>query len=242
MFTVSLSTIYSISKTLGPELEILSNLNITERFHFLYLLKKSIINENVIGRITSKSKIFNDPFELLRYRKGVSLQSRSLMLATSLFLPHSIVMGLSVDQVNIDIILDSSRNMWCYWGLAIEEFEFLLRKDAVSFFKLLQLDGYLNFPTNSEDSLRVLLFSTLREFSFFSDKLIFNEDNILFKTDNNLTNLEKDFGFISRSFPDSPESFSFIDYDLEDKLIRVALSQRKEQIFSLGNSLKRIRN
>ena len=94
MFTVSLSTIYSISKTLGPELEILSNLNITERFHFLYLLKKSIINENVIGRITSKSKIFNDPFELLRYRKGVSLQSRSLMLATSLFLPHSIVMGL----------------------------------------------------------------------------------------------------------------------------------------------------
>lgn len=236
--TISLSTIFSIAKTIGPELEILSSLNNTERFHLLYLLKKSIINERIAGRISSKTKVFTDPFELLRYRKGLSLQTRSIMLATALFMPHSIVLGIPINQIDINVILESSRILWSYWGLTIEEFEFLLRKEAIYHLKSLGYPKFFDHPNNPKDCVRILFFSTLKELAFFNDKLVFTEDNVLFKSNNNLCLLEKDFAFIDRLIPDLPDSISEFDYDLEDKLIRLAFNQRKDVTFSVENFVK----
>jgi hypothetical protein len=236
--TVSLTTLFSMSKSLGPELEILSSMNTTERLHFLYLLKKSIINEKVAGRISSKSRMFNDPFELLRYRKGLSLQSRSIMLATAIFLPHSIVLGLSINQINIDWIITSAQIVWSYWGLSLEEFEYLLRKEALCYLKTVNRKNDVTIPATLKDSIRILFLSTIREFTFFEDKLIFNEDNVLLKSNENLTLLEKEFGFINRPFPNLPDNISNFDYDLEDKLIRVAFNQRKDQVLQINSIFK----
>ena len=239
--TISLTTTFSIAKSIGPELEILSSLNINERYHFLYLLKKSIINEKASGHISSKSKIFSDPFELLRYRKGLSLQSRSIMIATSLFLPHSLVLGLPINKINIDVIIESAYQTWSYWGFSYEEFEFLLRKEALYYSKSLEYKNYFEKPNDIKDAVRILFQSTLRELNAFEDEINFSEDNLFFKTNENLTPLEKDFGFIRRSMPEIPESIANFDYDLEDKLIRLAFNQRKNLSFSKENFFKKIK-
>lgn len=236
--TISLSTTFSIAKSLGPELEILSSLNTSERYQFIYLLKKSIINEKISGRISSKSRIFQDPFELLRYRKGLSMQTRSIMLATAIFLPNSITIGLPINQINIELILESAYKIWAYWGFSYEEFDFLLRKEAMYNFNSLKKKNHQITPNTIKDSVRIVFLSTLKEIASFEDKIEFSEDNVLFKTNENLTLLEKDFGFINRTMPDIPENFSNFDYNLEDKLIRVAFNQRKNLNYNTKNFIR----
>lgn len=71
--SVDFSIVCALSKTLGPELEFLSSMGVTERFEYLQSLKYRLANEKLSGSLISKSKMFFDKFELLKYRRALSL-------------------------------------------------------------------------------------------------------------------------------------------------------------------------
>lgn len=235
--SLSLTTLFSLSKTLGAELEILSNLSTKERLNYLQILHRDVLHQKVSGNLNSLYTTFNDPYQLLKFRKGVALQSRSIMLSTSVFLPHTLVMGLSIDQVDISMILHSSRLIWNYLSLRDEEFDFLLKKQANLYFfsKKVEINKFFSLPLDLLDSIRLLLFSELESFSSLTNGVIFEEDFVLLRSENNLTKLENDFKFIKRLLPIFPENILHSQYELSNNLIRVAVNQRKEYIFNLGN-------
>jgi hypothetical protein len=102
-----LSAIFSISKTLGPELETLSILNRKERIIFLQSLQKNILNDKISGSISSSNHIYSNSYELQSYRKALSFQFRSIMVASPLLLPNSIVTGISINSISICVSMNS---------------------------------------------------------------------------------------------------------------------------------------
>lgn len=232
--TNRLSTVFSIAKTLGPELETLVLLSVNERFNYLNNLTEVVINEKVTGRLGSENKIFNDPFELMKYRRGLSLQTRSTLLATAIFLPHSLVLGLSVSQIDFEVIIDSCRSLWLFWGLDLEDFDFLLRKEAFIELKNIKDNFVFREPLSCFDSLKVIMFSLFKNFLSFQNELFF-DDNVVLRYDNNIVPLENLLGFIKRFIPFLPKEINLSNSDLRDNLVRLALEQRKERIFNLEN-------
>jgi hypothetical protein len=238
--TLSLTTLFALSRTLGAELETLSSLNGKERFQFLFNLQNSILNKKISATIISNYRIFNDPYQILKFRKGISLQSRSVMIASSIYIPHSLVIGMSIDHVDLKVILQSCRLIWAYLSLSEEEFDFLLKKEASIYLSSigLRFKKLFNLPLDLLDCIRLMLISELEIFSPIIDDLFFKEDYIFLRCDNNLTNLENDFKFIKRLIPNFPSNVFLSDYDLGSSLIRVAVNQRKEHVFNLVNVFK----
>nr|YP_009145553.1 maturase [Trachelomonas volvocina]AKL82465.1 maturase [Trachelomonas volvocina] len=234
---LTFSSIFSVSKTLGQELELLVSLSSKERFNFLYNVLNSLIVDNSSGKLSSEFKAFNDPFELFKYRKALSLKCRSVMLATSIFLPHSIVFGIPVSQINLELIVRSCRSLWSFWGLDIEDFDFLLYKDAYSNFYNVNEMSFLKKPSDSTECLKIILWSVFKNFSNLKDGLIF-DDNIILRNDKNIVRLENELGFIQRSGPLFPNELYLSSYDLKDNLIRVAADQRKSRALVLESMVK----
>ena len=232
---IELSVTSALSKTLGPELESLSNLNLYERFNYLRSLKAKVMAEKFVGSLSSKSKILFDPFEMNKYRKSLSLQTRSIMVATSLFLPHTFVVGIPISLVNINFILESCKFLWDFWGLDVSEFEFSLQKEAAVYSNNSNL---IDPSMNILDAVKILVFSELKGVVFFSKELDFTDDLIALKSENNLTLLESDLGFIKRNFPKLPAEFFISDFNLKDDLLRQSLDQRKLDCFRVTNFYK----
>lgn len=238
---LTFTSIFSIARTLGPELELLVSLSVQERFNFLYNILNSLIMDNYGGKLSSEYKVFNDPFELFKYRKALSLKCRSVMLATSIFLPHSITFGTPINHVNLELIIRSCRSLWSFWGLDVEDFDFLLYKDAYTNF---HNGGEINFsrkPCDNIDCLRIILWSVFKRFSNLKDYLVFDDDIIL-RNDNNIVKLESELGFIKRSGPFFPNELNLSSYDLKDNLIRVAFEQRKSRLLVLESMVKNLGN
>lgn len=238
--SLSLNALYALSKTLGVELEVISTLQNNERFNYLRNLQKSISVQRVSSNILSKYKTFNDPYQVLKFRKGLSLQSRSVIVASSIFLPHSIVFGLPIDKVDITIILNSCKAIWLSLSLQEEEFDFLLKKEAYFYLSSsgLRFKELFNFPLKNSDCVRLLLLSEFELFNAYKDNLSFDEDYIILRSENNLTLLESDFRFIKRLIPSFPDDVLLSDYDLSNNLVRVAINQRREHVSNLGNLFK----
>jgi hypothetical protein len=57
--------------------------------------------------MTAKPHILSDHVELMKHRKGLALQCRSLLVATPIFAPHLIVSGVQIFQVNLDFVINS---------------------------------------------------------------------------------------------------------------------------------------
>ena len=238
--TVGLSVIHAISKTLGPELETLSILNTFERINFLNSLKKKIILAKGPSRIISKPNIMSDPIELLKHRKGLALQFRSLLIATPIFAPHSLLLGLSMNQITINCIIDSSRFYWNLLGLSEEEFDFLLKKEAVNYLKKYDLSSLFELPNSLTKAVQVILYSELKELTNLKDKLVFLDDIIILRGQNNLTSVENDLNFIERKIPRLPQNIFVPDSNLKDLILRAALDQRKSQTLQINNIFKRV--
>lgn len=154
--SLSLSSVLSISKTLSFEAEVLVNLNSIERFYFLLALKKSLLFESNFVCQELNSTFFNTS-SLKDFRKRLSLQIRSILLASVLAYPGSISLGLSVQQIDLDIIIKSSKFIWISLGLPEEEFTYMLLKEAFNSSVLLNIDDNY-FDKNSEISaLKFLL-------------------------------------------------------------------------------------
>ena len=106
---VSLSILQSIARTLGSELEVLSILNSLERIKFLKDLYLKLLSEKGISLINTNVRNSSDPISVSKYRRGLALQMRSAMVSVPIFSTHSIVVGLSVREINLDIIIESSK-------------------------------------------------------------------------------------------------------------------------------------
>jgi hypothetical protein len=96
--SVALSVINSIAKSLGPELETLSVLSVQQRVEYLKELQSRIILDKGPGRITNKSCIFYDSYELAKHRRGLAMQCRSILVASSLFSTNSLVLGMPINR------------------------------------------------------------------------------------------------------------------------------------------------
>lgn len=225
--SLSVSSAFAISKTLGPDLETLSVLTSQERIQFLRFLHLNLFSDRLKSVSLNKSLVFVDPIDLMIYRKGLALQCRSIFSATPIFLPHSIVAGLPVKNVDLNLILDSCRELWLSWGLEQSEFDFSLRKDALKFY----LTNFNSIPflepVNIYQSCKILLFSEFSSALKFDNKISFEKDFVFFKTSSNLTALEEEFGFFFRPFPRFSKDFFLTSLHLKDDIIRLASDQRK---------------
>lgn len=233
--SVSLSTINAISKTLGSELETLSVLSVSERFAFLKELQLKITVDSSLGKIDFRQRVVSNPLQLMKHRKGLSFKSRSVMVANSLFSPSVIAQGVPISLVDLDLILSSSRLFWISLGLSDEEFDFLLKKDAINKLKTMGVK-FKDFTTiDNKTSLKKLIFFELRELSNDSELLSFDTDGVTFKSDNNLVLLEKELGFIRRPLPKIPDDIFVDSNELDDILLRTAIEQRRNYKLSLEN-------
>lgn len=234
--SLNLSSVYSISKTLGPELETLSILSVQERLNFLNSIKKTILLERVfnVGKVFYSSKIFSDPIELLKYRRALSLQCRSLLIATPIYLTNNLSLGVSINEVDIEMVLDSCRLIWIYWGLEEEEFNFLLLKSSYCFQSVNPLLWKKSFNLN--DCVRLLVYIEFRNLFAIENKLSFSDDFAVLKSDNNLTLMENNLGFIERLLPKFSFDMVVSPTDLEDILIRTAFDQKKLQTLKMNNT------
>lgn len=200
---LSLSIISAISQTLSYELDVFSQLSVKERFCFLSALKKSFfLNQPEFSDL----KVFaysQDPFNLYQIRRKLSLQFRSSLLSTSLVYSNSLVMGLPIDQVDLDIILYSSKLLWVSLGLLEEDFNFMLLKN----FGLLDLQHLNNDSMN--ESIRSLCRHEFATVIDFKDFLVFNKDLLLFNSYDNMVPLERELFFLRRNYFElSPVLFS----------------------------------
>nr|YP_009144872.1 maturase [Euglenaria anabaena]AKJ83319.1 maturase [Euglenaria anabaena] len=237
--SVSFSSVVSLSKTLGPELESFSILTVQERIEFLRTLQKKIIFSKVSSRILSNSQNLYNPNELIKHRKGLALQARGVMVASPIFKTNSIVLGVSVSQINLTCIMESARLIWLSLGLQEDEFDFLLRKQAFNILKK-SFDLNMNFTTDNDiDCLRVLAFSELKNFTSFNKFLTFDEDMMVIKGDNNLVLLESELGLLKRLVPTTPKDVFILDSEFSDILVRTAFDQRKAHKSELDNIFKR---
>ena len=190
--SLSLNSLYALSKTLGAELETLSTLSDKERFYFLQSLQKSIFNQKISPNIISNYRAaFNDPYQVLKFRKALSLQSRSIMVSNSIYIPHSVVFGLPVEKIDIAIILNSCKLIWSYLSLYPEDFELFLKKEAYSYLFSLgsRFKSFFELPLKSSDCVKLLLMSEFELFQFFDNTIVFDEDYVILRDENNLTPL-----------------------------------------------------
>lgn len=196
--SVSLSIIYAISNTLSSEIEILSNLSSLERFSFLSALKDSLFLEQ--KTLNQFYNCYNSSVDLLRLRKNFSLQFRSALLSSSLLYPGSLVVGLPISEIDLKLILESCKIIWCSLGLIEEDFNFMLIKECFT---------SINFPTILLDNISeiecvkmlcALEFNIVRN---FIDFLVFEKDFFVLNSSSNLVKVEEDLGFLRRSYSES---------------------------------------
>lgn len=233
--SVSLSVIQAISRTLGPELESLYALDVSQRFLFLKDLQlKAILYEGPSKLVTKNLGNLNS-LEVMKYRKGLALQFRSAMVSNSIFSPNSISFGLPLSSINLDFVLYSSRLIWLSLGLLEEDFDFLLRKEAVNCLKTFNMSQIFNFPSNNVEALKIIFFKEVRDLVFFDTFLDLKDDNIILKGEDNLVLLEKELGFIKRGLPVIPNDVFVLDKNLDDTLLRAALDQRRKHKLSFTN-------
>lgn len=228
---VSLSVLYSISKTLGSELESLSVLDVSERIEFLRILQLRLIFDNGPAKIDFRNQALFNPLEIMKHRKGLAIQTRSVMIANSVFSPSSIVFGFPVSSINLNLVLESSKTIWTSLGLLAEDFDFLLRKDAIKCFNDLvkdQKELLITFPYDNVESLKVLFYYEMKKLVGFKEIINCTLDNIILRTSDNLVSLEKELGFIRRDFPNVPSDMFVSDKELDDAILRVALDQRRK--------------
>lgn len=237
--SLSLSVVQSISKTLGPELEVLSILNVQERIDFLRSLQKKLLTEKSSVGIVSNSQKLYDPVSLFKHRKGLAMQARSIMIATPIFDTHSVVMGIPIGNITLDIVLQSSRLLWVSLGLYEEDFDFLLRKESINCAKSLSSVNYFEDVDNNYDAIKLLVYSELKNVIGFKERLKFLDDQVILRGEDNLTLLEREVGFIDRLLPELPKEFFVSDYNLGDVILRASADQRRDYNVKLDNIFKR---
>jgi hypothetical protein len=227
--SVSLSVVYSISKSLSADLELFSILSPKERVSYISSLEKKIMNEQGPGKLFSGNMFFQDPLKLLKYRRGLCLQFRSILSSTSLFSPHTLTIGISIKDVTLKQIVESCKLIWLLLDLELEEFEFVLRKEALLGYKKNKKTYFLEEPKTSEDCLKLLFYFEIKNLVNFENEVLFSEDQVVLRSENNLTSLESSLGFIKRlSFYDS-SNFSFSDHHSNDIILRAAFQQHNFQ-------------
>nr|YP_009538683.1 maturase [Phacus pleuronectes]AYQ93677.1 maturase [Phacus pleuronectes] len=238
---ISFSILRAISKTLGSELEIISVLNNKERLFFIKEMENKIANSFSSGKIYSNKIFLFDPILLLKHRLGIALQFRNSFLSTALFRPNSLVVGLSLKEINLQIVLESAKLMWLAFNLKIEEFYFLLYKQALSSFKKYLITKVFDKPKTSIESFKVIIFCRLRTHIFFSRQLVFYEDQVVFRSVDNLVILERELEFIKRPFFDYQRDFFFSNSTItsQDLILKNAIEQRSSQKNWLNYKLKK---
>lgn len=217
----SLSVYYSISQTLGFDLELLLSLNLFERLLFFIKLEQSILKYKGSARIFSDFSLVLDPLSLLSHRKGLALKCRTIFLLSPIFSPSSLVVNILLSEVNLYLLIESSKLMWLYVGLDLEEFNFLIYKD---YFSLDLKKSFLQI--NLVDLCIILIQFQLKKLVFFETQINFSDDFIVLKSKDNLTLIEKQILCFHRPFPFLSDSLFSSTKKLKDSILKTAYNQK----------------
>lgn len=217
----SLSVYYSISQTLGFDLELLLSLSIYERLVFLLKMEETILKYKGSAKVFSEFSFILDPVSLESHRKGLALKCRSVFLLSPIFSPTSLVVNIVLSEVNILLLLESCKLMWLYIGLDLEEFSFLLFKSYL-FLEIQNISLKLSFS----DLLIKLIHVQLKKLISFKKNIVFSDDFIVLKSKDNLTFMERQVLCFSRPFPFSSNNLFSSSGQIKDYILKVAYNQR----------------
>lgn len=225
--TLSFSVIQSIAKTLGADLEIISVLSSNERLAYLKSLEKKILSLKASGKIFPNYTTNFNYLTLLKHRKGLALQLRSVMNSVPIFSPYSLVIGLSVKDISLVNIFESSAFLWTLINLDQEEFNFQVRREYFNTLNKLDYFPEKNTLLSSDNCLRLLVLQEMKSVLNFSSVLDFSEDSIVLRSEDNLNLLEREIKFIKRViFPFSNGSIISLK-KFSDSILLSAINQRK---------------
>lgn len=237
---LSISLLQSVAKTLGSEFEILSVLNSYERINFLKDSYLKLLNNKTMGCSVSLGYNFSDPISLSKYRNGLALQTRSIMISTAIFSFHSLVIGLAVKEITLDIILESSKLLWGLLGLDAEEFDFLLHKEALSCSRNSRFNIAFENSLTLKSSFLILIYDEFSKFFNFGEKISFLDDQIVLQGENNLTVLENSIGFVERIVPNLPNEIFVSGNDLKDEILRSSFDQHRSYRLKIESIYKMV--
>lgn len=207
--SVSLSVIFSISRTLSYEFEVLQHLSTIERNYLFSNLKKSLMLDQSFSLDKKNLELVDISSDLSDYRRKSCLQFRSVLLSTALFSSNSILFGLPLSLVDLNVILDSSKLIWISLGLSEEDFTFKLIKDSLNKISCLDSSNYVSSTITEIDSIRILSMFEFKKFFHFSTYFSFEKDFVPLNCSDNIVNLEKHLGFIRRNSLDKDSSLLF---------------------------------
>lgn len=221
-----LVVLYSISQTIGFDLEVLMTLNVSERIFFISELKKRVLVYSGPVKLFSNWNFLLDPLSLLKHRKALSLKLRSFMLLSCFFSPSSLVVNTLLSDVNLSFLMESCKLIWLYIGLDLEDFNFLLLKSSF----LISKSTYFEITLNNSLLLLEIIKCEVKKFYNFDSYLVFSDDFVVLKSENNLTGLETELSFIIRPFPFLSGDKSFIPMLMsKDFILQAAYEQRLKQ-------------
>lgn len=95
-------------------------------------------------------------------------------------------------------------------------------------------------PSNINDFTKVFIFIELQRVLSFILTLDLSEDNIVLRSDFNLTLLEMDLGFITRSLPVIFNSLFFPSDKVDDVIVKAAIDQRKTEHNRIENFFRSV--
>lgn len=217
----SLSVYYSISQTLGFDLELLLSLNVFERLLFFIKLEQTILRYKGSSKVFSELNFVLDPISLLSHRKGLALKSRTIFLLSPIFSPTSLVVNILLSEVDLSLLIESSKFMWLYVGLDIEDFNFLLYKHYFS----LSLEKNF-FKLDFVELFIILVHAQLKKLVFFETKISFTDDFIVLKSKDNLTLLERQILCFYRPFPFFSDNIFSSTKKFKDSILKAAYNQK----------------
>lgn len=191
---VSLSSVAAISRTLNSDIELLSELSVNERFCLLSLWKKSVIERRKIvhDKINLVSKL--ESINLLELRKKESLRIRTILLSSAFYSQSSIVMGVPVKHIDLEIILESCIAIWVSLGLVREDFTFMLIKQSLNTIT----NEYTTSGIKEIECIKILCKRELKNILSFSNYLFLERDFAPFNSSDNILMLERELTFIKR--------------------------------------------
>lgn len=223
-----LSATHALANTLGPEAQKLASLPPDERENYLRELCHTINTIAGPAKVKASSLVLQNENELAAHRRGLALQCRSNMQATPIYNKTQMTIGIAIKELDLEIAIDSAKQLWTNLGREAEEFDSLL------------VEQVADAPTVTEAVISIVkrnLVTILKEDE--DGSIIHGGDVYVLKGEDNLTPIERNLGFIQRLTPKVPEAIEITPDVKVDPILQAALDQQKSVATAVTTTLQK---
>lgn len=224
----TLSATHALANTLGPEASTLATLSPDERLTYLADVRTTINTQLGPAKVNNSAMAFTDPEAVITHRRGLALQARSNMQAAPVYSRNQITIGMPVKELNLETCADSAKQLWVNIGREADAFDNLL---------LAQVDGA---QTVLEAVTSIVKQDMLTIFKADENGIItLGGDVNVLKGEDNLTPIERNLGFITRTVPEIPSTVEITPSVKLDPMLQAALDQQKKVVTAVSTSLQK---